>query len=230
MALDTLLYNGHISTADALWAGLPVLAAAGAAFPGRVSASLLRALGAEGLVVRDLRAYEDWAVCTLWRSNGRGPAPRLRRPGLGAAGGAAGAGARAARGGAAVRRAAVGAAPGRRPRDGAGAADAVAYRGGATAVSAGGGGGGALLSVGEGGGGGGVAVGWGGGGGGGGGVAVAWGEGGGGALLSLDRRGRVGWGGGVGYGAGNTLSLVLGPPGRGRGKIGLRPGGVTAVA
>jgi predicted O-linked N-acetylglucosamine transferase (SPINDLY family) len=60
--LDTLPYNAHTTTSDALWAGLPVVTCPGAAFPGRVAASLLNAVGLPELVTRDLREYETLAL------------------------------------------------------------------------------------------------------------------------------------------------------------------------
>ena len=55
--LDTLPYNAHTTTSDALWAGLPVLTCMGTAFPGRVAASLLRAIGLPELVMHSLHEY-----------------------------------------------------------------------------------------------------------------------------------------------------------------------------
>lgn len=59
--LDTP-YNGHVTTADALWAGLPVLTWAGTAFAGRVAGSLLYSLNLAELVVRGLEEYEATAL------------------------------------------------------------------------------------------------------------------------------------------------------------------------
>lgn len=53
MALDTRIYNGHTTTADALWAGVPVLATGGMHFASRVSESLLRAMALPELVMSD---------------------------------------------------------------------------------------------------------------------------------------------------------------------------------
>lgn len=60
--LDTLPYNAHTSTSDALWAGLPVLTCLGTAFAGRVAASLLNAVGLPELVTRSLDEYEGLAL------------------------------------------------------------------------------------------------------------------------------------------------------------------------
>lgn len=59
--LDTLPYNAHTTTSDALWAGLPVLTCMGSAFQGRVAASLLRATGLPELVTDNLADYEALA-------------------------------------------------------------------------------------------------------------------------------------------------------------------------
>jgi predicted O-linked N-acetylglucosamine transferase (SPINDLY family) len=60
--LDTLPYNAHSTAIDALWAGLPVVTCTGAAFPGRVGASLLSAVGLPELVTVRLEDYEALAV------------------------------------------------------------------------------------------------------------------------------------------------------------------------
>ncbi len=60
--LDTLPYNAHTTASDALWAGLPVLTCQGAAFPGRVSSSLLQAVGLPELVTHSLAEYEALAL------------------------------------------------------------------------------------------------------------------------------------------------------------------------
>ncbi|MDP9044622.1 MAG: tetratricopeptide repeat protein [Pseudomonadota bacterium] len=56
--LDTWPCNGHTTASDALWAGLPVVTYAGAAFPARVAASLLGAVGLPQLACETLAAYE----------------------------------------------------------------------------------------------------------------------------------------------------------------------------
>ena len=60
--LDTLPYNAHTTGSDALWAGLPVLTCMGRAFPGRVAASLLHAVGLPELVTNTLDEYEALAL------------------------------------------------------------------------------------------------------------------------------------------------------------------------
>ena len=63
LGLDTLgWYNGHTSTADALWAGVPVLTTPGATFASRVAASLLHASAMPELVATDEREYVAAAV------------------------------------------------------------------------------------------------------------------------------------------------------------------------
>ena len=60
--LDTTRYNAHTTASDALWAGLPVLTCLGDAFPGRVAASLLQAVGLPELITTTLQDYEALAL------------------------------------------------------------------------------------------------------------------------------------------------------------------------
>jgi predicted O-linked N-acetylglucosamine transferase (SPINDLY family) len=62
IALDTSPCNGHTTTSDALWAGVPVVTFKGTSFAGRVSESLLNAVGLAELVAADLDAYVELAV------------------------------------------------------------------------------------------------------------------------------------------------------------------------
>ena len=62
LALDTRIYNGHTTTLDALWAGVPVITVPGRHFASRVSASQLRAIGLEELICRDLETYRQMAI------------------------------------------------------------------------------------------------------------------------------------------------------------------------
>jgi predicted O-linked N-acetylglucosamine transferase (SPINDLY family) len=60
--LDTLPYNAHTTASDALWSGLPLVTCYGESFPGRVAASLVRAVGLPELVTRSLEEYETLAL------------------------------------------------------------------------------------------------------------------------------------------------------------------------
>ena len=62
LALDTRIYNGHVTTADYLLAGLPTVAMLGGHFASRVSAGLLAAAGMTELVAPDLPGYADLAL------------------------------------------------------------------------------------------------------------------------------------------------------------------------
>ena len=55
--LDPYACNGHTTTSDALWAGVPVLTCPRETFAARVSASLLMAVGLPELVTPDLQSY-----------------------------------------------------------------------------------------------------------------------------------------------------------------------------
>jgi predicted O-linked N-acetylglucosamine transferase (SPINDLY family) len=57
LGLDTRICNGHTTTTDMLWAGLPVIALLGRHMASRVSASLLAAVGLSELVAQDLAGY-----------------------------------------------------------------------------------------------------------------------------------------------------------------------------
>lgn len=59
--LDTLPCNAHTTASDALWAGLPVLTCRGGSFPGKVAASVLRAMGLPELIAENLDDYEALA-------------------------------------------------------------------------------------------------------------------------------------------------------------------------
>ena len=62
LALDTRIVNGHTTTSDALWAGVPVITVLGDHFATRVSASLLHAIGLSELIVDHMDAYVQLAV------------------------------------------------------------------------------------------------------------------------------------------------------------------------
>jgi len=60
--LDTLPYNAHATTCDALWAGVPVLTRIGNSFAGRVGASVLSAVGLPELITHTAEEYEALAL------------------------------------------------------------------------------------------------------------------------------------------------------------------------
>ncbi len=61
LVLDTYPVNGHTTTSDALWAGVPVLTWAGETFVSRVAGSLIRTMGLAELVTGSLETYERQA-------------------------------------------------------------------------------------------------------------------------------------------------------------------------
>lgn len=62
LVLDTHIYNGHTTTSDALWAGLPVVTWCGEHFAARVSASLLKAMGLPELVTHSKQQFIEIAI------------------------------------------------------------------------------------------------------------------------------------------------------------------------
>ena len=62
LALDTRIVNGHTTTTDALWTGVPVITLEGTHFISRVSASLLTAIGLSELITHNIEDYETLAV------------------------------------------------------------------------------------------------------------------------------------------------------------------------
>ena len=62
LVLDTDLYNGHTSTVDALYVGVPVVTKIGQHFASRVSASLLKAIELPELIVENEEEYEKLSV------------------------------------------------------------------------------------------------------------------------------------------------------------------------
>jgi predicted O-linked N-acetylglucosamine transferase (SPINDLY family) len=61
LALDTFYYNGHTTTSDALWAGVPVVTKTGNTFASRVAASMLQAIGLPDLITHTAEEYEELA-------------------------------------------------------------------------------------------------------------------------------------------------------------------------
>lgn len=62
LVLDTRIYNGHTTTSDALWAGVPVLTLKGTHFASRVSASILSAFDMPALIVESPADYRAQAI------------------------------------------------------------------------------------------------------------------------------------------------------------------------
>ncbi len=62
IGLDTFPYNGHTTTSEQLWGGLPVISLKGTNFASRVSESLLHAMGLPELVTEDQDGYVELAV------------------------------------------------------------------------------------------------------------------------------------------------------------------------
>lgn len=68
LGLDTVPYNGHTTTSDMIWAGLPVLTVRGRSFSARVSESLLNGIG-----LGELTAADDTAFCNMAAAMARAP-------------------------------------------------------------------------------------------------------------------------------------------------------------
>jgi predicted O-linked N-acetylglucosamine transferase (SPINDLY family) len=62
IALDPFPFGGCTTTADTLWMGVPVITVAGARWSGRMSQTILKAVGLEDWVAPDLDAYVEMAV------------------------------------------------------------------------------------------------------------------------------------------------------------------------
>ena len=62
LLLDTFNYNGHTTTIEALWSGLPVITLQGKNFASRVSASILRSIGLEELIAKTNHEYKEKVI------------------------------------------------------------------------------------------------------------------------------------------------------------------------
>jgi len=60
--LDTLVYNGHTTASDVLWAGVPIVTVKGSNWPSLVATSLARSVGLPEMVATSLEEYEEMAV------------------------------------------------------------------------------------------------------------------------------------------------------------------------
>ncbi len=62
IALDPFPFNGHTTTCDSVWMGLPVVMLAGQTYPTRFGGSVLRNVGLEHCIARSVDQYIDTAV------------------------------------------------------------------------------------------------------------------------------------------------------------------------
>ena len=62
LVLDTSPFNGHTTTSDALWVGVPVITIIGQTFASRVAASLLTTVGLAELITTNLIGYSNLAI------------------------------------------------------------------------------------------------------------------------------------------------------------------------
>ncbi len=62
LALDTVTVNGHTTTTDAIWSGVPVVTLQGTHFASRVASSILLADGMEELITHSLEEYQKLAI------------------------------------------------------------------------------------------------------------------------------------------------------------------------
>ncbi|MBT5229402.1 MAG: tetratricopeptide repeat protein [Methylococcales bacterium] len=62
LILDTQLYNGHTTTSEALWMGIPVVTLQGKSFPSRVASSLLKAINLTETITHTIEDYQATAV------------------------------------------------------------------------------------------------------------------------------------------------------------------------
>ena len=60
--IDTFNYNGHSTTIDSLWTGLPIVTLMGKSFSARVSASFLSNLNLNELIAYNINQYENIIV------------------------------------------------------------------------------------------------------------------------------------------------------------------------
>jgi predicted O-linked N-acetylglucosamine transferase (SPINDLY family) len=67
VCLDTFPYNGHTTTSDALFAGVPVVSMAGEGMASRIASSLLNDLGKKEWIVEDYASYKAAATRIIAR-------------------------------------------------------------------------------------------------------------------------------------------------------------------
>jgi predicted O-linked N-acetylglucosamine transferase (SPINDLY family) len=76
ISLDTLPYNGHITTLDSLWMGVPVISTIGTTKVGRAGLSILSTAGLEDWLAADMESYVKLAAT---RAADRGSLAKLRQ-------------------------------------------------------------------------------------------------------------------------------------------------------
>ena len=57
--VDTFRVNAHTTASDALWVGTPVVSLIGEQFAARVAASLLKTVGLDELITKDIEEYKS---------------------------------------------------------------------------------------------------------------------------------------------------------------------------
>ena len=62
IALDPFPWNGHTTTCEALWMGVPVVTLRGDRHSGRIGASLLTSVGLDDLIANNVEEYVDIAM------------------------------------------------------------------------------------------------------------------------------------------------------------------------
>ena len=62
LLLDTFNYNGHTTTIEALWSGLPVITLQGKNFASRVSSSILSSIGLDELIASSINEYKEKVI------------------------------------------------------------------------------------------------------------------------------------------------------------------------
>ena len=62
LLLDTFIYNGHTTTIESLFSGLPVITLEGNSFASRVSSSILKSIGFDELIAKTKDEYVDKVI------------------------------------------------------------------------------------------------------------------------------------------------------------------------
>ena len=76
LLLDTFIYNGHTTTIESLWAGLPVITLEGNSFASRVSSSILKSIGFEALIAK---TKDEYIEKVLFYSKNKNELNKLKR-------------------------------------------------------------------------------------------------------------------------------------------------------